>query len=316
MEKKLMKALCSGIFCIFSFCYLYFYQADIMGISQHLASNGQTFYRPLAGAVLITMVLKLIQTGVNSLAKLSKRSHALTYLPSILILTALSSISPDVIQDMRLLSWVWLFPLLLILSGLLIVFAKRYQPYEPELRSLGFLSQLVWINLGTLFLMFTFVGLFSNGNRYFHQRARVETLIYDHKYADALAVIRQMPHTDSVTTMLTIYALARRGHLQDSLFEYPLTGGSAVLRPGRVHSLLQPDSVLIKATRKSAHYQLTGFLLDRDLRSFARYLPHYYPVDSVRPRYYSEAFYLYVKRISSRDSIPSGSYANYFFNDK
>ena len=61
------------------------------------------------------------------------------------------------------------------------------------------------------------------------------------------------------------------------------------MRPGKVHSWLQPDSVLYKVTRNSANYQLTGFLLDRNLNDFARYLPQYYPADSLRPRYYKEA---------------------------
>ena len=89
--------------------------------------------------------------------------------------------------------------------------------------------------------------------------------------------------------MLTVYAVARRGHLADSLFHYPLEGGASTLRPGKVHSWLQPDSVLYKVTRNSANYQLIGFLLDRNLNDFARYLPQYYPADSLRPRYYKEA---------------------------
>ena len=83
---------------------------------------------------------------------------------------------------------------------------------------------------------FLFIGLFSNSDRYFHQRAKVEALIDKKDYAGALDVVRTMPHTDSVTSMLTVYAVARRGHLADSLFYYPLEGGASTLRPGKVHS--------------------------------------------------------------------------------
>ena len=135
-------------------------------------------------------------------------------------------------------------------------------------------------------------------------------------YAGALDVVRTMPHTDSVTSMLTVYAVARRGHLADSLFHYPLVGGSRTLRPGKVHSWLQPDSVLYKVTRNSANYQLTGFLLDRNLNDFARYLPQYYPADSLRPRYYKEALkILSLKKRGLRLIAPykKGSYAAYYY---
>ena len=126
-----------------------------------------------------------------------------------------------------------------------------------------------------------------------------------------------MPHTDSVTSMLTVYAVARRGQLADSLFYYPLEGGARTLRPGKVHSWLQPDSVLYKVTRNSANYQLTGFLLDRNLSEFARYLPEYYPADSLRPRYYKRGY----ENIAAQEAriktcsalIKKGSYASYYY---
>ena len=77
--------------------------------------------------------------------------------------------------------------------------------------------------------------------------------------------------------MLTVYAVARRRSFSGQSFPLSLVGGASTLRPGKVHSWLQPDSVLYKVTRNSANYQLTGFLLDRNLNDFARYLPQYYP---------------------------------------
>ena len=87
MESRFIRIVCAVLFCLFSFCYLYFFQADVMTIVQHLASGGQTFYNPLLGAVLITITLKLLQVGISSWTKLSKRGYALTYFPSFLLLT-------------------------------------------------------------------------------------------------------------------------------------------------------------------------------------------------------------------------------------
>ncbi|GAB6963309.1 hypothetical protein JCM17724A_20580 [Prevotella fusca JCM 17724] len=286
-----------------------------MTVVQHLASGRQTFYNPMLGAVLITLTLKLLQMGISSLVKLSKRGYGLTYFPSFLVLTVISDLRPTT-ESITFGNWIWIAPLLLLVYAFVMVAVKRFEPYEPELRSYGPFSQLIWTNLLLFLSFFLFTGLFSNTDRYFHQRAKVEALIDKKDYAGALNVVCTMPHTDSVTSMLTVYAVARRGHLADSLFHYPLVGESRTLRPGRVHSWLQPDSVLLKATRNSANYQLTGFLLDRNLHDFARYLPQYYPNDSLRPHYYKEAYKIYslkLKGLKLKAPYRAGSYAAYYY---
>lgn len=315
MESKFMRAICTVLFCSFTFCYLFFYQADVMTVVQHLASGRQTFYDPMLGAVLITFTLKLLQMGVSSLFKLKKRGFGLTYFPSYLILTIISDLRPTA-NSVTFGNWLWIAPLLLLVYTFVMFAVKRFEPYEPESRSYGPFSQMIWINLLLFLGFFLFIGLFSNSDRYFHQRAKVEALIDKKDYAGALDVVRTMPYTDSVTSMLTVYAVARRGHLADSLFHYPLEGGASTLRPGKVHSWLQPDSVLYKVTRNSANYQLIGFLLDRNLNDFARYLPQYYPADSLRPRYYKEALkILSLKKRGLRLIAPykKGSYAAYYY---
>lgn len=315
MESKFMRAICTILFCSFTFCFLFFYQADVMTVVQHLASGRQTFYNPLLGAVLITATLKLLQIGVSSLAKLGKRGFALTYFPSFLILTIISDLRPTV-DGVTFGNWLWATPLLIIVYVFVLISVKRFEPYEPEQRSFGPFSEMIWISLLLFLFYFLFTGLLSNNDRYFHQRAKVEALIDKRDYAGALNVVRTMPHTDSVTSMLTVYAVARRGQLADSLFYYPLEGGARTLRPGKVHSWLQPDSVLYKVTRNSANYQLTGFLLDRNLSEFARYLPEYYPADSLRPRYYKEAMKILLLKKQGLRLVPpykKGSYASYYY---
>lgn len=315
MESKFTRAVCSVLFCSFTFCYLFFFQADVMTVVQHLASGRQTFYAPLLGAVLITLTLKLLQMGVSSLVKLNKRGLGLTYFPSFLFLTIICDLRPTT-DSVTFGNWLWIAPFLLLVYALVMIAVKRFEPYEPELRSYGPFSQMIWINLLLLLSFFVFTGLFSNSDTYFHQRAKVEALIDKKDYEGALNVVRSMTHTDSVTSMLTIYAVARRGHLADSLFYYPLIGGSRSLRPGKVHSWLQPDSILYKVTRNSANYQLTGFLLDRDLQDFVRYLPQYYPTDSLRPRYYQEAYKIYTLKKKGLKIIAPykpGSYSAYYY---
>lgn len=316
MDNKLIKYCCAFIFSIFSFCYLYFYQADIMQLAQHVASSGQTYYHPWLGAILITLTLQLLQIGINSVLKLTKRGFALTYCPSAFLLAMLTSVNSDMKTSISFGVWVRVLPIFLIVYIGVISYVKRYEPYEPDTRSMGLFSQLIWINIGTMLLLLLFVGGFGNSNLLFHQRAKIEALVKDRDYKGALTIVKKMEKTDSTTTMLTLYALAREQKLQEETFEYLLVGGSKVMRPKVVHSILTPDSIINKSTKKSVHYQLIGFLLDKNKKKFMAYLPLYYPVDSLRPRYYKEAFHLF-KTIEKggklRSPYPKGSYTKYYY---
>ena len=273
MRRSFEQVVCAVVFCVLTFCYLYNYQADVLVVTQFLASGGQTHYAPFLGAVIITSVLLLLQVVVQFFARLRRRSYALTYAPSLLLLAWLTGIRSDVTTQVDFGSWWLAIPFLLLVIVPAIIQAMRYQPYEPDERRQGFLSQLLWINLGTLALMFLFVGFLSNNDREFHKRARMEYLVDQRRYREALVMAQRLERPDSVSSMLTIYSVARTGHLTDSLFHYRLVGEGKVMRPSpQVHSLLTPDSILNRVTSKSANYQLMGFLLDRDLPTFCAYL--------------------------------------------
>ena len=112
-----MRVMCAILFLCFSFLYLYEYQADVLAVAQHVLSDGQTHYNRTIGAVLITAVLYLLQIGVYAVTKLSKRTHAMTYFPSLLILAIITDISPDIDLHFSFGAWLVVFPLLLILYG-------------------------------------------------------------------------------------------------------------------------------------------------------------------------------------------------------
>lgn len=317
MRRSFMQVLCSVVFCLLTFCYLYCYQADVLVVTQFLASGGQTHYAPFLGALIITIVLQLLQVAVQFFARLYGRTYALTYAPSLLLLAMLTGVGSDVSQGMDFGRWWLIAPLLLVVIVLAIIQGIRYQPYEPDERRIGPVSQSLWINLGLLSAMFLIVGLLSNSDRTFHQRARMEYLIDQRRYHEALGVADKMERIDSVTSMMTIYAVARCGHLTDSLFYHRLVGGGNVMRPTPlVHSLLTPDSILNRVTRQSANYQLMGFLLNRDLRTFCAYLPLYYKTNEPMPRYYAEAWQLYhhLQAGLRPKNYKRGSYTYYYMS--
>ncbi len=315
MRRSFEQVVCAVVFCVLTFCYLYNYQADVLVVTQFLASGGQTHYAPFLGAVIITSVLLLLQVVVQFFARLRRRSYAFTYAPSLLLLAWLTGIRSDVTTQVDFGSWWLAIPFLLLVIVPAIIQAMRYQPYEPDERRQGFLSQLLWINLGTLALMFLFVGILSNNDREFHKRARMEYLVDQRRYREALVMAQRLERPDSVSSMLTIYSVARTGHLTDSLFHYRLVGEGKVMRPSpQVHSLLTPDSILNRVTNKSANYQLMGFLLDRDLPTFCAYLPLYYKTNEPMPRYYAEAWQLYHQLRSGMrpKRYEKGSYTYYY----
>lgn len=309
--------VCAIVFCLFTFVYLYFYQADILSMAQHVLSGGVTQYNRWVGAVLITLVLQLVQTGVYALTGLREGRHALTYFPSVLILGIISSASTRMDVSFSFGVWTWLLPLLLLVWGFGLYAALKIPYGHPS--SKGVLSGSMWVNVMSLCAMFFFVGLVGNSNDVFHYRMKMEHCFIDGRYADALAVGQRSEATDSTLTMLRAYALAREGQLGERLFNYPVAGHSASLvpMPSGTRCVIYPVDSLYrflgarplstqttrtylealvkgrKATPVVKDYILCGCLLDRDIDSFALLLPRFYRVDDNLPKHYREALTLY-----------------------
>ena len=55
------KVVCAVCFFLFSFLWLYEFQADVLAIAQHVLSNGVTHYIRTVGAIIITIVLYMLQ---------------------------------------------------------------------------------------------------------------------------------------------------------------------------------------------------------------------------------------------------------------
>ena len=316
----MIKIVCAVLFCIFTFVYLYAYQNDVLAVSQHVLSDGQTHYSRFIGAFLITFVLYLLQLGVSTIAKFSTSTHALTYFPSLLILAVLTSVDSKIDQGFSFGAWIWWFPLLLILFVLICRLEKILRIYESSNSGSGLFSQSMWINILTMFVFFYFVGLIGNSDKVFHYRLKVERLISQGKYEEALSVGKKSLDCDSSLTMLRAYALARQNKMPDALFQYAICGGSASLLPNgnNVKSLLfdtkeiydylgrmivtRPISPMnyLKTIKKhhldkrsAVDYLLCGFLLDKDLDSFVANISKYYDLQEELPRHFSEAIIMY-----------------------
>ncbi len=311
------KVVCAIAFCLFTFPYIFYYQTDILAVSQHVLSGGATHYNRDIGAVVITAVLLLLQMAVAALTRLSGSRHALTYFPSMLILAIATS--PDFESDGCKGFGVWtvLAPVLFV-AWILEVFVARRVPYgRPSGK--GMSARALWVNTLTMCAMFMFVGVTGNSDDVYHYRMRTESCLLHGDIDGALEAGANSLRTDSNLTMLRAYALAQKGALAEELFTYPVSGKGRDLvpMPTGTYCLMYPtDSIYRflgakpaagmtaeaylrallrsrKATAAVRDYLLCACLIDRDLDSFAQLLPKFYDTNGHLPRHYREALTLY-----------------------
>ena len=314
-----IRLMCAIVFVVFSFCWLYFFQADMMMMTQHVLSHGMTRYHPLLGTVLITLVLWAIQFIVYALVPLTMRSHALTYLPSMLLLGMLSAVVP-VGADSIEMGFSWYVPILILLVWWLLTRVGRLAQEVEYDKVISLFSQPMWINALIMSLLIIMVAWMGNSNAVMHYRMKMEHALLDGDFNKALKVGKKSLESDADLTMLRMYALARKGTMGEHLFEYPVTANSSQMLPtdslsvlmmypadslyqflgARPAKRMEPmrylqllerrDSVLNPAI---ADYQLCGYLIDRQLDKFASAIGRYYTINDSLPRHYREALTLY-----------------------
>lgn len=314
-----IQLMCAIVFVVFSFCWLYFFQADILMMAQHVMSDGLTRYQPLVGAVLITLVLGAIQLIVYAFVPLTMRSHALTYLPSMLLLGMLSAIIPNGADGIEM-GFSWYVPvLILIVWWLLTRIGRLAQEVEYD-KVIALFSQPMWINVLIMSLLIMMVAWMGNSNAVTHYRMKVERALLEGDIDGALKVGRKSLESDADLTMLRMYALARKGTMGESLFNYPVTANSSQMLPtdslsvmmmypadslykflgARPAERMEPMRYLQLLERRDsvpnpavADYRLCGYLIDRQLDKFASEIGRYYTINDSLPRHYREALTLY-----------------------
>ena len=296
---------CIMAFCVFSFAYLFFYQQDVLAAAQHVLSEGKTHYGRTVGAILITITLCLLQWGVASFVKLDKWAYALTFFPSLLVLTVITDVSPVIHKGFSFGGWWVAVPL-----ALAVFYWTARQIINNKVTAMTHTTWLrdLWVALALMVTQFLLVGFFSNSQDVFHYRMRMESLIAEGKYDKALKVGRRSISTDASLTMLRAYALARRDMLGEQFFHYPVECTSRQLLPDgdEVCTLIISDTLIndfAKSRPASVQYRLMGYLVDRDLEHFAALAKRLYP-DTIMPRHYAEAMLLY--KFYSGKPIPEG----------
>lgn len=343
-NSTLIKSICAIVFILFTFVYLYFFQADLLFAEQHVLSGGTTHYDKTIGAVLVTFVLYLLQVGVRRLTRFGGGFYALTYLPSMLFLMLLTAFYVDGAHFRLSLSCtVFVFAVLFLYILFYFLYKQRRSIIEGAQASRLMSVGCLWRNLLSLAVMSVMVCVGGNTDEVFHYRLRVERLLASEDYIGALQTGDKSENTDESLTMLRVYALSKERQLGERLFEYPLSGGSDALLPDgkNVRCMFLPDSEIFKqlgirkkgrmkpmeyllylkthgmALRPVTDYILCGYLLDKNLDGFVREIKQRYSMTSASlPKHYKEALTLYTHLRSNpilvfHDEVMDVDYADF-----
>lgn len=315
---------CALLFMLFSFCYLFFLQGEILAEAQFVYSGGITSYNILIGAIVITVILQIIQWLVCLMSCLPSRWHALSYLPSMLLLAILTDVNQEAIAHFSFGAWLWIAPLILF-AYILLVIAIRQLDNDISVYRLDIKSQ-TYPNFILLFFMMLGVGAVPQSTDVYHYELKAERLILAKDYQGAAAVGKRSLRSSVRLTQLRMYALSKQGLLPECIFDYPQYYGSkglldiadtsslerftsqdicfhlgaycgkSIHTTERYYRLMLGDSI---SNQHTADYYLCSLLLDKNLRAFQYQLPRFYNLaDSIvgaydsLPRAYREALFL------------------------
>lgn len=313
-----VRVICAVLFLIFTFLYLFEYQADILSVTQHVLSKGQTHYNQVVGAILITLVLWLVQGVAYAITKLNGLFHAITFFPSLLLLGILTDVTPDIVHESYLGHWLWGFPLLMLIFAVGVWLCRQYEMIHAQDHNTNIVHTL-WANVLILVVLMLMTCGIGCTDKTFHYRMKLENALLTHHPGMVTTVGITEHKTDSSLTFLRIWCLSKTRELGESLFEYPLTGGSEAMLPNgsSVRLMMIPEQDLYKdlgvvftkkmsptdylttlhrigrATPLAHDWLLCAYLLDGDLDRFVEALPKYYEISDKLPKHYKEALILY-----------------------
>ena len=316
MKRKLLfdtpiRIVCASLFVVFSFLYIYVFQGELLALLQDNLSGGRTKSNALVAALIITLLLQLLQWGVNRLSKLHGRWEAVSYLPSCVLLALLTDVNDGTILY-TLARWAWGVPLCIALYTALVWLNRT----TSGGRKWGFF-RVLWPNLAVLSLLFVLTGQVGNNATVAHMELAAWGYVHDGEYEKVLKVGDRSDDTNAELTALRFLAMAKTGELGNLLFCYPQPYGADALIYNRYSKQTaaygageyyrgwgeEPyggESGRAFAERmyrkcSSAMWRevyLAALLLDKDLDAFVQ-VWRAVPQTGALPVYYQEALLLY-----------------------
>ena len=195
-----MIAVCGLLFSLFSFVYLYVFQRDVLEALHFSLAHGKTTFAPMASALVITLILLLLRWGVNSLLGLKGRVRALAYVPSFLVLCALTDVGRGVYISDYHTPWTWLLPLLVLLFVGIGYWLRGV--FRVQLNHEGSLWGLVNSNLAILLGLCLLTVCVGSTNRQFHHELEAEQYLRAGEYEGVTRrrkIIGGQPYADRLS---------------------------------------------------------------------------------------------------------------------
>lgn len=296
------------LFTIFCFAFLNGLQSDLVSLTLIKVFHLPYLFVSGGIAFILSLSFVCIQIFLNRFLRLKGRRHAISFIPSFILLTLFTNLVPSI-------SILTFIP---IIAGLLVFIFLVAFPHRGFHTHDTFWT-LFQPNLLCMLLCFLFVAIFSNTNDIFHYELKTERkLIYNHHEA-ALLVGQESLESSHLLLSLRAYALSNEKKLGERLFEYPIPSRDSDLFfeenefpnmicsekyfikkgiPKSLKDLLRKVATGDISTKDSAtaDYWLCTLLLEKKLDLFAQWLPQFYPINNSHinlPKHYREALVLY-----------------------
>lgn len=326
-------------FCIVLLLLSFYYQADLLSLMQYTYSNGLTHYNHLWGAILIALLLLFVNIIVAKTCRKLLVLPAWTFFPASILLTFLTGGQQT--EDMNLtFGFIAIVSIIVILLYVLFSwFILNITRANNNIVQNDIFIKSLWVNLLIVVIQFLYICTFSNNDKLFHARIHILQCLYEKDYDNALSTISKLDKSDKQLTTLTVYTLSKQNVLAERLFEFPLKGGSDALLPDYVITgkcrlqdiynnlnLKVPNKYIDnnmeylrhcrKANKRTVDYMLCGYLMDKDLDSFAEAITKYYDINDSLPKHYREALTLYVHshttpKVIFKNSIMDADFQDY-----
>lgn len=224
-NSKIIRIITGMLFVLFSFVFLYFIQGELLSVAQCVYSKGVTSYSILAGAIIITLILCIIQWLTRLILQFKDSYYSLSYFPSCMLLATLTSMNRDTLINFTFGNVLIIIPILLFVYVLVVIMLWNIK-YEQNPNNQHTKTVPIWTNCMLLLMMFLSVGSFSNNEDVFTYELKTERLIIDEDYIRAAKIGNSSLRSSRKLTELRMYALAKDGTLSDRMFDYPQYYGS------------------------------------------------------------------------------------------
>lgn len=307
-----LRIVCTILFATFSFLYIYAFQGELLALMQDYLSKGVTTSNTFWAAAIITLLLCLLQYGINRISKLHVRWEALSYIPSCALLALITDVN-DGTMLYSASQWLWGIPLTTLLY-IGVVWVNRLRRDVKR----NTLISCLWPNLLSFTLMFLLTAQISNHAPAPHMELAAWKYLHEERYEDMLKVGKRSDDYNQELTALRNLAMLKTGTLGERMFHYPQPFGAEGLvfnrhnkqsnsygaqeyyrnlgaepyggEPGRAFAQrlgMKNDSIDYR------DLYLAALLLDKDLDTFTKETADIAASDSVLPTHYQEAWLLY-----------------------